>query len=119
MLQVLKEGLIMKLVFAIVNNEDGNIVMRELNKAGFSVTKMASTGGFLRAGNTTLLVGTEEEKVQTVVDVISKHSMKRKQVIFTPEPYIGGAIDYSSYPDEIETGGATIFVVDVERFEKV
>ena len=62
MLQVLKEGLIMKLVFAIVNNEDGNIVMRELNKAGFSVTKMASTGGFLRAGNTTLLVGTEEEK---------------------------------------------------------
>ena len=48
----------MKLVFAIVSNDDGNTVMRELNKAGFSVTKMASTGGFLRAGNTTLFVVT-------------------------------------------------------------
>lgn len=74
----------MKLVFAIVNNEDGNLVMRELNKAGFSVTKMASTGGFLRAGNTTLLVGTEEEDVQKAVDLIAKHSMKRKQIMFTP-----------------------------------
>lgn len=109
----------MKLVFAIVNNEDGNLVMRELNKEGFSVTKMASTGGFLRAGNTTLLVGTEAENVQKVVEVISKHSMKRKQIVFTPEPYLGGAMDYSSFPEEIETGGATIFVVDVEHFEKV
>lgn len=109
----------MKLVFAIVNNDDGNIVMRELNKANFSVTKMASTGGFLRAGNTTLLVGTEEDRVQAAIDVISKYSAKRKQVVFSPEPYVGGAIGYSAFPAEIEVGGATIFVVDVERFEKV
>lgn len=109
----------MKLVFAIVNNEDGNIVMRELNKAGFSVTKMASTGGFLRLGNTTLLTGTEEEDVDKVIEVIRKHSAKRKQVMFTPEPYVGVINDYSTYPTEIETGGATIFVIDVERFEKV
>ena len=51
--------------------------------------------------------------------MISKHSMKRRQVVFTPEPYLGGAMDYTAYPEEIETGGATIFVVDVERFEKV
>ncbi|MBE7047820.1 MAG: transcriptional regulator [Ruminococcaceae bacterium] len=110
----------MKLLLAIVNNEDGNLVMRELNKAGFSVTKMASTGGFLRAGNTTLLVGTEEEEVQKAVDIIAKHSMKRMQVMFTPEPFIGAlGNDLSSFPEEIETGGATIFVVDVERFEKI
>lgn len=109
----------MKLVFAIVSNDDGNIVLKELNKAGFSVTKMASTGGFLRAGNTTLLVGTEEEKVQTAVDVISKYSAKRKQVVFSPDPYIAGASGYTSFPAEVEVGGATIFVVDVERFEKV
>ncbi|MBE7034571.1 MAG: hypothetical protein E7402_00400 [Ruminococcaceae bacterium] len=110
----------MKLVFAIVSNEDGNLVMRELNKAGYSVTKMASTGGFLRAGNTTLLAGVEEESVQQVMDIIAKHSMKRKQIIFTPEPFMGTiGSDYASYPEEIETGGATIFVVDVERFEKV
>ncbi|MBQ4518567.1 MAG: cyclic-di-AMP receptor [Clostridia bacterium] len=110
----------MKLVFAIVSNEDGNLVMRELNKAGVPVTKMASTGGFLRAGNTTLLSGVEEEDVQKAVDIIAKFSMKRKQILFTPEPMIGSIdMDYSSFPEEIETGGATIFVVDVERFEKV
>ncbi len=110
----------MKLVFAIVNNEDGNVVIKELNKAGFSVTKMSSTGGFLRAGNTTLLVGTEEDKVQEAMDIIAKYSMKRKQIVFTPEPFIGTiGSDYSSYPEEIETGGATIFVVDVGRFEKI
>ena len=109
----------MKLVFAIVSNDDGNTVMRELNKEGFSVTKMASTGGFLRAGNTTLLVGTEEEKVEPCINIIEKHSAKRKQVVFSPEPYIGGTAGYASLPSEIEVGGATIFVVDVERFEKV
>lgn len=110
----------MKLIYAIVNNEDGNVVMRELNKAGFSVTKLASTGGFLRAGNTTLLAGVDEEDVQRAIDVITKYSMKRKQIMFTPEPFIGTiGGEYSSYPEEIETGGATIFVVDVERFEKV
>lgn len=109
----------MKLVFAIVSNDDGNTVMRELNKEGFSVTKMASTGSFLRAGNTTLLVGTEEEKVQNVMEVISRFSAKRKQVVFSSEPYIGGVTGYASFPTEVEVGGATVFVVDVERFEKI
>ena len=109
----------MKLVFAIVSTDDSNIVMRELNKEGFSVTKMASTGGFLRAGNVTLLVGTDEDKVQSAIDVITKFSAKRKQVVFTPEPYVQAAAGMSSFPAEIEVGGATIFVVDVERFEKV
>ena len=109
----------MKLVFAIVNNEDGNLVMRELNKEGFSVTKMASTGGFLKIGNVTLLVGTEEENVQKVIDIISKFSAKRKQIVFSAEPYIGAGAGYMSFPAEIEVGGATIFVIDVERFEKV
>lgn len=109
----------MKLVFAVVNNEDGNVVMRELNKGGYSVTKMATTGGFLRAGNTTLLVGTSEENVQDVVNIIERHSERRKQMVFKPEPVIGAVGDFSSYPEEVELGGATIFVVDVERFEKV
>ena len=109
----------MKLVFAIVSNDDATTVMKELNKAGFSVTKLASTGGFLRVGNVTLLVGTDEENVQKAIDVISKFSAKRKQVVFSGEPYIGATTGYMSFPTEIEVGGATIFVVDVERFEKV
>ncbi len=109
----------MKLVFSIISNDDASIVMRELTKEGFSVTKMASTGGFLRVGNITLLVGTEEENVQTVIDIITKFSAKRKQTVFSGEPYLGVSAGYFSHPVEVEVGGATIFVIDVERFEKV
>ena len=109
----------MKLVFAIVSNDDAGVVMKELNKEGFSVTRMASTGGFLRVGNVTLMVGTDEEKVQKAIDIISKFSAKRKQVVFSGEPYIGATTGYMSFPTEIEVGGATIFVLPIDRFEKV
>ncbi len=109
----------MKLIFAIVHDEDGNKVMSELNKQGFSVTKLATTGGFLKAGNMTLLVGTSEQNVQTVVDIIKSKSETRKQIISIPVPMSGLGSGYTPYPVEVEVGGATIFVIDVERFEKV
>lgn len=108
----------MKLVFAIVHDEDGSKVMEELNKAGFSVTKLCSSGGFLKSGNTTLLVGVEEEKLEEVMEIIKKKSKSRKQVInssMTPNG-MGGV--FIPYPVEVVVGGATIFVMDVERFEK-
>lgn len=112
----------MKLVFAIVHDDDGRKVMEELNKNGFSVTKMCSSGGFLRAGNTTLLVGVEEEKIDEVISIIEKKSKSRKQIINTPAT--PGGIDamsavYMPYPVEVNVGGATIFVVDVEKFYKI
>ena len=109
----------MKLVFAVVHDEDGPKVMSELNKEGFSVTKLCSTGGFLKAGNTTLLVGVEHEKLDTVIDIIKRKSKSRKQAINSsvmPND-IGGM--FIPYPVEVVVGGATIFVIDVERFEKV
>lgn len=109
----------MKLVFAIVHDEDGHKVMKELNANGFSVTKLCSTGGFLRSGNTTLLVGVEEEKVDTVIDIIKKKSKSRKQILNSSA--IPGNMNgmMMPYPVEVVIGGATIFVLDVERFEKV
>jgi len=108
----------MKLVFAIVHDEDGPKVMDELNKNGFSVTKLCSTGGFLKAGNTTLLVGVDEANLEDVIDIIKKKSKSRKQVInsgMTPNG-MGGM--FIPYPVEVVVGGATVFVLDVERFEK-
>lgn len=108
----------MKLVFAIVHDEDGPKVMEELNRNGFSVTKLCSTGGFLKAGNTTLLVGVDEEHLDEVIEVIKKKSRSRKQVInsnMTPNG-VGGM--FIPYPVEVVVGGATIFVLDVDRFEK-
>lgn len=61
----------MKLVLAIVSNEDGSMVSSALTREGFSVTKLATTGGFLMAGNTTFIVGTDDDKVDKVIEIIS------------------------------------------------
>lgn len=108
----------MKLILAIVNDEDGNKVLSSLSTAGFSVTKLATTGGFLKAGNVTFIIGTDDDKVQEVIDIISAKSKTRKQICASPAP-LGAAGNYIPYPVEVEVGGGTIFVLDVDRFEKV
>ncbi len=107
----------MKLITAIVSNDDSSKVSSVLTKEGFSVTKLATTGGFLMFGNTTFLIGVEDEKVDTVIELIAKHSKKRTQMVPSSASY--GVGMYSSFPVEVQVGGATIFVTNVERFEKV
>lgn len=107
----------MKLVLAIVNHDDSNAVIQNLTKRGFSSTKLATTGGFLMSGNATILVGVDEEKVQDVIDIVHEFSHSRKQMIPTTTEMGYGY--YNSVPVEVTIGGATIFVVDVERFERV
>lgn len=106
----------MKLILAIVNNNDSAMVSSGLTREGFAVTKLATTGGFLMAGNTTLLIGVDDDKVQQVCDVISNHSRKRSQMMPTSASYGVGL--YTSLPVEVTVGGATVFVLNVERFEK-
>ena len=107
----------MKLIFAIVGSEDSGKVSSALTKAGFSVTKLATTGGFLMSGNTTFLIGTEDDKVDEVIAVIGKHSKKRTQMVPASSSYGVGLS--SSFPVEVTIGGATIFVTNIERFEKL
>ena len=109
----------MKLVLAMVQDDDVLDLIDALNEANFRVTKLASTGGFLKAGNTTLIIGVEADKVQKVIDVIENICKTRKQVISTPTPITGNIDMYMSYPIEVEVGGATIFVVDVDQFIKI
>ena len=107
----------MKLIFAIVSNDDSNMVSKALTKAQFSVTKLATTGGFLLSGNTTFIIGTQDEKVEEVIKIIEQYSRKRKQVVPSSASYGVGL--YTTYPVEVQVGGATIFVTNVEQFEKV
>jgi uncharacterized protein YaaQ len=107
----------MKLVIAIVNRDDANTVTQNLSKHGFSSTKLASSGGFLLAGNITLLIGVQEEKVQQVIDIVREHSHSRKQMI--PATSEIGMNYLSAMPVEVTVGGATVFVVDVDRFERL
>jgi uncharacterized protein YaaQ len=106
----------MKLIFAIVNNDDASSVSNALTKSGYSVTKLATTGGFLKVGNTTFLIGVDDEKVSAVIDVIRKYSSKRTQTLPETSAYGG---EFVPMPVEVTVGGATVFVTDVERFEKL
>lgn len=109
----------MKLVLAIVNNDDWAALNQALVKEGFSATRLATTGGFLRVGNTTLLAGVEDHKVQRMIDIIGQNCKKRKELVSTAmtAPFSTGV--YGGLPVEVTVGGATVFVLPVERFEKV
>ena len=116
----LKEVLIVKLIIAIVQDEDASKLISKLMQNGFSVTKLATTGGFLKAGNTTLLLGVDESRIDDAVHIIESVCKSRKQLT-TASTMIGGSVsgDYSSYPVEVTIGGATLFVLTVDQFLKV
>ena len=107
----------MKLVTAIVNKEDSKAVCNELLKAKFYVTRLATTGGFLMAGNMTLMIGTEDERVDECIACISKCCKQRTEIV--PGTASLGAGLESTMPIQVTVGGATVFVTNVERFEKL
>ena len=109
----------MKLLIAIVQDEDATKLISALMSEGYGVTKLATTGGFLRAGNTTLLIGIEDCKLDGAMGVIEKVCKSRKQIATTPSPISGTTGVYVPYPVEVTVGGATIFVLDVEQFTKI
>ena len=107
----------MKMILGILNSDDAPVVIQNLNKAGYFVTRLSTSGGFLRAGNSTLLIGTEDDKVDAVIAVISEFSRKRTQMVspspsFMAEGFISRAV-------EVTVGGATVFVLDVDKFIKL
>ena len=109
----------MKLVLAIVQDDDALDLIEELNDKGFRVTKLATTGGFLKSGNTTLMIGVEIDKVDIVINIIEEVCKRRKQVVSTQPGLSGESGMYMHFPLEVEVGGATVFVIDVDKFVKI
>lgn len=107
----------MKLILAIINKEDATEVSKHLIKSRFSVTKLATTGGFLMSGNITLIIGVNDDKVDEVVKIIEEHSQKRTEIVPSTATYGIGVT--TAFPLEVTVGGATIFVLNVEDFIKV
>ncbi len=97
----------MKLILAIVNNEDAARVLDALTRTGFFVTRLSTTGGFLMMGNTTLLIGTDEQRVPMAMGIIRQHC--------TPRTVPGSRV---LSEDPVTVGGATVFVLDVNHMEK-
>lgn len=108
----------MKMVIAIVQDDDAIDLVETLTEKKFGVTKLATTGGFLKAGNTTLMVGVEDDKVNEVIDITKEICEKRKEIVIS-SPFSGNSETYMQYPIEIEVGGATVFVIDVDKFIRI
>ena len=107
----------MKLIYAIVCDEDSLLVSQSLTKEGFFATKLASTGSFLMSGNTTFMICTEDDKIDEVIEIIRQNSKRRKHMIPSSAGY--GLGSYTPLPVEVTVGGATVFVTNIERFEKI
>lgn len=95
----------MKLVVAIIGTEYSAKVIDSLSKNDFRATKLSSTGGFLKSGNTTLLIGIEEGQRDQVVDIISRICKSKK-------------ID-SHDKGEVIVGGATLFILDMNKYLRI
>jgi len=90
-----------------------------LKAQGFPTTKLASTGGFLRAGNTTLICGVTQERIPELIDIIEKKCKSRKQITSVNATNVNASESFTAFPVEVTVGGATIFVLNVEEFRKV
>jgi uncharacterized protein YaaQ len=108
----------MKLIIAIVQDQDAPSLIEELMEKDFRVTKLASTGGFLKAGNTTLLSGVEDEKVDEVLTIIEENCKTRDITTSLLTVTMPGDT-YMPYPLEVRVGGATVFIVEVEKYMRV
>ena len=106
----------MKLVIAVVHNDDANVLNEKLNSAGFQLTKISSTGGFLHSGNSTFLSGVENDKIDEFVDIVSHNCKRRTESL--PDMHVGIS-RFSNYPNKIAVGGANIFIIDIEKYIRV
>ncbi len=107
----------MKMITVIIHDEDSKELLKKLNEKEFGVTKLASTGGFLHSGNTTLLIGVSKEQVDEVLEMIKGTCRKRKQLT-TTAPVGANTSNFVVMPLEVTVGGATVFITDVDRYEK-
>ncbi|RKQ33007.1 cyclic-di-AMP receptor [Oceanobacillus halophilus] len=106
----------MKLVLAVVQDKDTNRLTSALGEGNFQSTKLASTGGFLKEGNTTLMIGCKDENVDRVLDIIKENCSNREQMVAPISPMGGNADSYIPNPVKVEVGGATVFVLPIESF---
>lgn len=109
----------MKLMYIIVRQDNEADVVNALIKENFMITKLATSGGFLRKGNTTLLSCCQDNEVNKAIEIIKNECGKRQTIqVDMPINLPSTTINYATVPTTIEIGGATIIVCDVYKFEK-
>lgn len=107
----------MKLLISVINSDDTYALTDALVDQDYTATIISTVGGFLREGNTTLLIGVQDNQVVDVLEIIRANCRTRRKFV-SP---VSAALNEGSYlamPIEVEVGGAVVFVVSVERFVK-
>jgi uncharacterized protein YaaQ len=112
-----EKELYMKLLIAIVSKEDASDCAGALTRQGFSITRLASSGGFLRAGSTTFLIGCEDEEVAEALEIIGDNAPERMETVAMMQDF--SVSGFTGVPMHVHSGGAAVFVLNVESFHKV
>jgi uncharacterized protein YaaQ len=108
----------LKLVLIIAGTSDADRLIDRLVKRGLPATKIASSGGFLRRGSATILSGVEDNDVDAVIEFARQECRARKELVPVQNLPVLGEIGSASEPLEVRVGGATVFVMEVARFER-
>ena len=114
----------MKLTVAVVRDEYAGALTEQLTKKGFGATKLASTGGFLKAGNTTFLIGVPATQLEEVIGIIRETCPATKSIKGDLTFAEGALKNLASHGSQhagssVQVGGATVFVLTVDRLVKV
>ncbi len=108
----------MKLCVAVIHNRDKGRIIDELVRTGYKFTIIGSTGGFLREGNTTFLIGTEDGEVETLREVIYSQCHARDQIVNVAPVETGPQGGFIPSPIKVPVGGAILFVLNVDEFHR-
>jgi uncharacterized protein YaaQ len=109
----------MKLVVAVVHNEDAGVLVDALLEREYRATRLHSSGGFLKQTNATVMLGVEDDQVDAVLEIVRESCQARTQIVNPMPPIMEPGEFFMPYPLEVEVGGATVFVLPVERFERL
>ncbi len=108
----------MKLVMSIVSSDDADHLVQALTQAGYRATTISTTGGFLRQGNATIFVGTEDDNVDAVLQLVKDNCCTRSEYVSPLPPVMEPGEMYIPTPVDVQVGGATVFVLDVVQFKR-
>ena len=109
----------MKLIIAVIQGEDAQRTVQALTDKGISSTRISSTGGFLQQGNATLLIGVDDAQVSAALETIRETCRERSRFLTPVPPLAEPGELFMAFPVEVQVGGATVFVVPVDSFEKI
>ncbi|MDR2822267.1 MAG: cyclic-di-AMP receptor [Acholeplasmatales bacterium] len=107
----------MKLIIAVVNQEDSKKVHKVFVENRIFSTKLSSSGNFLSSGQVTYMIGAEDKRIDEILDVLRNTCKKRIKIV--PSTILSEFHLQNTVPIEVEVGGATIFILEVSQFFKI